>query len=249
MPFIAKKLFAALILPPVGPIIVIAIALLLMNSKPRLARVMSWAMIAILLAMCWPPVSTTLTRLNFAGEVFDPQQAATAQGIVILGGGMRGHAVEFGSDAPSILTLERVRYGAYLAKQTHLPVLVTGGSLRGLEAEALAMRRMLEQEYGVTVKWVEPESINTHQNAIFSARLLQQDDVRRVVLVTHAVDSIRAIREFSAAGLEVIPAPTLVPTAEVTTAWDLLPSMSAFTGSYWALYELIANAAFTLGLN
>lgn len=250
MTFIVKKLFAALILPPVGPILLIAIALMIMNSRPRLARVMGWSMLAILMAMCWPPVSTGLTQLSFDGRLLDPENIRGAQAIVIMGGGIRGRALEYGADAPTTLTLERLRYGAFVAKKTHLPVLVTGGSLRGFDAEANVMRRILEEEFNVPVRWIESQSRDTHQNAINSAKLLQQDDIRRVILVTHAVDSVRAIREFSGAGLEVIPAPTVVPTSSlIDSDWDWVPSMSAFNGSYWALYELSANLALSLGLN
>ena len=53
--------------------------------------------------------------------------AADAEAIVILGGGTRRNAPEYGGDTLGRLTLERVRYGAQVAKLTALPVLVTGG--------------------------------------------------------------------------------------------------------------------------
>ena len=51
--------------------------------------------------------------------------------IVILGGGVRRHAAEYGGDTLGQLTLERVRYGARVARLTGLPVLVSGGSVFG----------------------------------------------------------------------------------------------------------------------
>ena len=58
-------------------------------------------------------------------------QARSAQAIVILGGGVRRNAPEYGGDTVGRLTLDRVRYGAFVARATGLPVLVTGGVVRG----------------------------------------------------------------------------------------------------------------------
>ena len=52
----------------------------------------------------------------------------------------------------------------------------------------------------------------------------------------------RAIPEFERTGLAVVPAPTLVTTDRLEGIADFLPSMSALSGSYYALYELLANA-------
>src|SRR6185369_731300 len=61
------------------------------------------------------------------------QALSNVQAIVILGGGRRSDSPEFGGDTVSHYTLERVRYGAQLARQTGLPVLVSGGSVFGEE--------------------------------------------------------------------------------------------------------------------
>ena len=47
---------------------------------------------------------------------------------MILGGGLRRSAPEYGGDTLGRLTLERLRYGAMLAKRTGLPVMVSGGT-------------------------------------------------------------------------------------------------------------------------
>jgi hypothetical protein len=69
-----------------------------------------------------------------------PPDLATAKNpdaIVILGGGVRPEAIDCGGDTLRRLTPERVRHGAYLARQTGLPVLVTGGAPdAGTRAEA-----------------------------------------------------------------------------------------------------------------
>ena len=141
------------------------------------------------------------------------------------------------------LTLERVRYSALVAKATQLPVLVSGGRLSGArQSEARLMSNALEHEYAVPVRWREGRSRNTHENAQYSAALLKRDGVTRVVLVAHAIDIPRAAAEFKAAGVDVIPAATGLPSPYVASAWDWFPSIYALQDSRDALYELIANA-------
>ena len=113
------------------------------------------------------------------------------------------------------------------------------------------MREALEREYSVPVKWVESSSRNTHENAVFSATLLNSAGISEVLLVSHGVDSRCAQREFRAAGLRVIPAPTVIGgrSLAIETFGDFLPSMNALEASYLALYELLGNVAMTLHLN
>ena len=174
----------------------------------------------------------------------DPALVRDAQAIVILGGGVRT-APEFGGETLGRLTLERVRYGARVARQTALPILVSGGAVYGGTAEAVLMKRALEEEFNVTVRWAEERSRDTRSNAAESAAILRPADVRRVLLVANGFDMPRASAEFALAGLEVIPAPTYIAQAELAFhhPLELLPSMSALQGSYYALYELLGGLA------
>jgi uncharacterized SAM-binding protein YcdF (DUF218 family) len=168
---------------------------------------------------------------------------------VILAGGLRRAAPEYGGDTLNGLSLDRVRYGARLARRTGLPVLVSGGIGAGESREADLMRRVLEEELGVKVRWTENRSRNTRENAQRSAVLLREANARRVVLVTHGVDMRRAGAEFRAAGLEVIAAPTGLPGTAPLGWRDWVPGLGAFAGSYYALYEHLANAMRAMGLN
>ena len=50
--------------------------------------------------------------------------------------------------------------------------------------------------------------------------------------------------EFATAGLETIPAPTgLLPPLQPSVLLDYFPSVDGLQWSYYALYELYANAA------
>jgi uncharacterized SAM-binding protein YcdF (DUF218 family) len=241
--FLLKKLLAALVLPPTGPLLLAVAGALMLRRRPRTGRALVWAGLVILLALSLSPVSDLLLRLANDSPAVRLEDARTAQAVVILGGGVRREALEYGGDTLGRLSIERVRYGAKIARETGLPVLVSGGSVWGDTAtEASLMRAALEKEFNVPVRWAEDRSRNTHENAQLSAAILKRDGVKRVVLVIHGFDIRRARAEFVAAGLEVVPAPTQIPNFSIAGPLDFVPSVAALQGSYYALYELLANA-------
>ena len=64
------------------------------------------------------------------------------------------------------LTLQRLRYGAILARATGLPILVAGGASNpGIASRAALMQRVLERELSVAVRAVEGHSSDTLSNA------------------------------------------------------------------------------------
>ena len=241
---IARKALAALVLPPTGPLLLAVIGLALLGRRPRLGRALAWLGVAGLLVLSLPVVSHALVR-SLEPPALDLQRTGDAQAIVILGGGVRRNAVEFGGDTLARLTLERVRYGALVARRTGLPVLVSGGSVYGGTAEATLMKRALEQEFSVEVRWSEERSRDTHSNAVESAAILLPAGVKRVILVAHGFDMPRASAEFASAGLQVTPAPTQLAGERFSFdhVVELAPSMSALQASYYALYELLGEAA------
>lgn len=165
---------------------------------------------------------------------------STAQAIVILGGGIyRGD----GDKVPDTLgarTLERVMLGAQAYRKLHLRVAVTGGKSGGAHSsEASLMKSVLEGDLDVPVSWAEDQSRSTYENAVLTARLLKPENVRTVVLVTHAWHMKRAIWSFEHAGLRAIPWPALPTVAAADRPADYLPSIDALQQSYYALHEAI----------
>jgi uncharacterized SAM-binding protein YcdF (DUF218 family) len=238
-----RKVLAAIVLPPIGPLLILVVGALLLPRTPRIGRGLVWAGIAALVLLSTGIVARGLLWVVDVSPPLRLEDASSAQAIVILGGGVR-EAPEYGGDTVARLSLDRVRYGARLARATGLPVLVTGGTFWGEgPAEGVVMREVLEREFGVPVKWVESRSRNTHQNAVRSAAILKPDEVTRVVLVAHGFDMRRAIAEFQAAGLEVVPAPTFVAPATPLVFGDFVPNVFALQSSYYALYEILANLA------
>jgi uncharacterized SAM-binding protein YcdF (DUF218 family) len=239
-----RALAKALMLPPAAPLLVALIGLALMRRRPRLGRTLATLGVLVLVLISLPAVAFWLVRVVDDTPPIDPASAASAQAIVILGGGVRIGAPEYGGDTLARLTLERVRYGARLARVVKLPVIVSGGrSAPAHESEARLMKDALENEFGVPVRWIEDRSRNTHENAVMSAAILRPAGVRRVVLVAHSFDMPRASAEFAAAGLETIAAPTGILPAHSGDVLEYVPNAQALLVSYYALYELAANAS------
>lgn len=154
----------------------------------------------LLLALAGFLVSTTagaallMWGLEHQGMTPRPEKlAGRVDAIVVLGG-----------------RTARIHDGARLHLSTGIPLLLTGKGTgdSGFEAESEKMEDILLRSYGVGPRWVETESIDTHQNAVFSWCLVSGMGVRRVALVTDAFHMPRARAEFEAAGFRVVPAPS-----------------------------------------
>lgn len=133
-----------------------------------------------------------------------------AQAIVVLEGGRYDNAPEYHQQTmPSAYTLARLQYAAYLYRQMHLPILVSGGDKFNQKVrDENFMAKSLNNDFRVPVRWVETKSEDTYQNAQYSARILKSAHVHAVILVTDAVHMKRALWTFQQAGLEAIPAST-----------------------------------------
>lgn len=239
-----KALIKALVLPPTGLLLVAALGLALRSRLPRGARALTSVGVLGLLVLAMPITGDFLLQFVDTSPVLATAEAKRAQAIVILGGGIRRDAPEYGGDTLGTLTLERVRYGARVARQTGLPVLVTGGSVLGGDPEAMVMRASLASEFGVPVRWVETRSRTTHENAVYSAEILKKEGIRRVLLVAHGFDMRRATAEFTAQGIDPIGAPTGKRDTTHDSVLDYVPSMGGLLSSYWATYEILAYLVF-----
>ncbi|UVA80420.1 YdcF family protein [Pandoraea commovens] len=226
MPFdwLARNLLVSLFLPPANVLVLAAMALVCWRRFPRSGKALAIAAALALWLQATPWFGNRLSHSLDVAPVLDiktidavrsssaSDEAATLpQAVVILGGGVSLGATEFGRRDGADLhpsALARVRYGAFLARHAQLPVLVSGGAPSGYPvSEGQLMANVLQEEFGVPVRWIEGQSLNTAQNAIFSARMLTNVGVTRVYLVTNAWHMRRARDQFVRAGLTVVPAP------------------------------------------
>lgn len=237
-----KRLLGELAVPPANVLLLILLGWLLGRRWPRLGRAVSLAGVLSLWLLSTPLVAGWLAQSVEDYPPLDLQQHVDAQAIVILAGGTRRDAPEYGSDVPRAATLQRMTYATAVARATHLPVAVSGGAMRAGEAEALVMKRFLERDFKVPVAWAETASRDTRENALYSYRMLKTQGIRRIVLVTTSAHMRRSVREFRAAGFEVIAAPTDFAAHDEFGLFQFVPMMQALGRSQVALHELLGEA-------
>ncbi len=133
------------------------------------------------------------------------------QAIIILGGGRQRGALdllEYQYQNLSPQSIERLRAGATLARVTNLPILLSGGTPDRVEekdlSEARIMNMVLKQELGIQARWLEEQSNTTQENALQSAKILNQEGIKNIYLVTHFWHIPRAKAQFEKQGLKVI---------------------------------------------
>jgi uncharacterized SAM-binding protein YcdF (DUF218 family) len=210
---------------PVGLACLLIILALLSGKRSGLRKI---ALILALLVLFlggnrW--VAMGLAR-SLERRYLPPDPMPAAQAIVVLGGGTES------PDPPRLMTEvnsagDRVLYAAWLYQQGKAPVILASGGMLDWEqrqtTSAQNMAALLEM-IGVPPRAIllQPDSRNTYEDALYSARLLKAAGIRRILLVTSAWHMPRALRLFQAQGLEVVPAPTDFNVTDV--AWKELTS-------------------------
>ncbi len=234
-----KAVSRALLLPPMGLLLLAVLGAILLGLRYRRS---GWACLVAGLSLIWllsvPVVADGLTALVATYPAFDPVKPTSAQAIVILGGGGgRSIAPEYGGQpAAELELLERLNYGAWLARLTHLPILVTSDP-----DNAQLMAVSLTRDFQAPPRWVESNSHDTFENARNTAALLRAQHVNSILLVTSAVHMVRAAREFSATGLIVTAAPAQMPAQREYWPYRYLPNPEGMQRSNRAVYELLGE--------
>lgn len=247
-----RFIFKQLLMPPGVFLLLILLAWLCWSWRPRLAARGLAIGLGGLWLMSLPVVveyaARALEREPALAEVHWPQLAQRADVIVVLGSGREEADPAWGSDQPTATALERMRYAARLHRASGLPLLLSGGLHYGRPpSEAGLMAESLQRDFGVPVRWLEERSRTTWENALYSAELLREQGVRRVVLVTQASHMPRARWCFERAGLEVVVAPlgfVSVPNARPLGGW--LPEGKALWQNTRLLNEALGQLAYPL---
>jgi uncharacterized SAM-binding protein YcdF (DUF218 family) len=242
--FYVKKILEALLLPPIGPLLLIAFGMWLARRR-RIGALLATAGVLGLTALSVPAVANALLRAQETFTPLDIDRLRGTQAIVVLGGGSNYAAPEYGGDTVSRATLERLRYAAVLQRRSGLPLLVSGGAPFNGLPESLSMKEVLEKEFAVKVRWTESASRDTAENASFSAPILKNDGIQRIVLVSHAWHLPRAVAAFERQGLTVIAAPTGFTRDSPSLLENLLPSAFALEKSRTALNEWLGRVLAT----
>ena len=211
MTFYLVKIIQMLLMPPALMILIILAGLIVLRWSQRYGKMLIASGIVLIVAVSLPILTNTLLNTMEYIPALSRKQlnSVNAQAIIILGGGSYLNAPEYEKDTVSTVTLERIRYGAYIYKQINLPILVTGGRVYDYvkTAEATSMKAVLENELNTPVRWPEDQARNTWENAQYSYQILKQENITNIILVTHALHMPRSVMCFEAVGFEVTPAP------------------------------------------
>lgn len=238
------RLIEALVFPPGLYLLLLIGAWLIVRRRPQLA---GWTFGVLILCFYTTsaqifsdPVIASLERT----PALTPQQLANpqAQAIVILASGYYDPAPEYPATTVDDANLVRIRYGAFLHRQTGLPVIVSGGKLFGADRSlAEVMAEVLRNEFGIADVILEDQSRTTYENALYSQRVLAAKNMDTVYLVTHAWHMPRSQTVFEQVGVKVIPAPTKFSARESFWFSKWLPSAAGISQTRIALHEILGR--------
>jgi len=239
-----------LVAEPVLLVLIIGAVGTLMIFRNRIAGIaIVGSAFLLLYALSTPVVSEQLLAVTelpdgaLSERRFESEKPGT---IVVLSAGRHRSAPEYGGETVDAVSLERLRYAAHVARKTDLPVLVSGGRHRDNETPlAQLMKKVLEEDFRVAVRWVEDRSRDTFENALFSAKMLRNENIGSAILVTHAFHMRRAAEAFEQAGIHIVPAATVfASTGSAFEMRDLMPQARSLVGSAYALHELVGLVAY-----
>ena len=237
--YLLSKLFTYLVLPP-G---IFIFALFLAGYFSRKFR---WFFISLAI------VFYLLSIKVVANFLLEPLERITtkdinASAVVVLAGGSNSNGlIKAYPDA-----FKREFYGFYLAKKKGLPLVFSGGGLdRQSEAKNASSDFKLMQELSNSTLpiYYEDKSLNTKQNALYSAKLFDKIKLpKKVYLVTSAYHMKRSIIYFKKAGFKVSAKPVDFKVEKSYNFYDYLPNIGNFINSYKAIHEYIGILVASVG--
>ena len=248
-----KPMLTALVLPPVPLLLALLLGARLM--LPR--RGWGWLIVLASVGGLWltacsgfarviepllltasPPLRPERIaelRAEAKSAVVDKRTGNSRVAIVVLGGGVEPYAPEYGTSNLASYSLESLRYGLWLGRETGWPVAFSGGigwGNRPGTPEADVAARIATEEYGRPLRWAESESRDTRENAARSVALMRESGVQHVLLVTRGWHMQRAKRLFEEAAhpggmrIEAAPMGLATPVEIPLLAW--IPSSAGF---------------------
>ena len=243
-----KPLFTALLLPPVPLLLLVLVSTRLVMWRRGLA----WALLLLAVSGLWlsacsapgewlqrslisPPPPLSVDRIAELRRVVVGGKTGVA--IVVLGGGRESRAPEYGVASLSPLSLERLRYGIWLSRETGAPVLFSGGLAHAAQpgaSEAEVAADIAARDFLRPLKWTESRSRDTRESAQFTIGALRDQGVKQLVLVTHGWHMARAQRAYQdatayqAVNLEIVAAPMGLAQRVERPALRWVPSSEGF---------------------
>lgn len=253
-----KPLLGSLILPPVPFLVLILVGARLMYRR----RLLAWGLLMFGVIGIWACTTTAVSGALTNGLLMPPRalspteiaelKKAPKTAIVVLGGGRKLLAPEYGLSTLKDWSIERLRFGIWLSRETSLPILFSGGIGHGGQpgpSEAEIAARIADREFNHPLRWTETTSRDTNENAYRSLAILQEQGIQRVLLVTHSFHMRRAMAAFERAkqranlDIQIVAAPMDVAPSGRMVFGDWLPSIDGFEDTRLALHEWLGRLA------
>ena len=256
--FLSKLL--PLFLYPLGlACLLMVVALVMWWRRSRWVPIpISLALMVLLLASnSW--IANSLVK-SLEWQQIPAKALPSADAIVILGGATKSTF----PPRPGVDLSEqgdRVLYGAQLYREGKAPVVIASGGRifwrGGGPSESADIAKIL-QTIGVPASAIlqDPTSLNTYENAVNVKKIMKEQGIRRVLLVTSAMHMPRSLRIFQRQGIEAIPAPTdfLVSQQELeepnsspqATVLSLIPDADRLQMTTRALKEYVGSLVYRL---
>lgn len=251
----ASKFLFLFIEPSSLVLILLVLSWLAGKSLPRLARV---ALIIAILVFCFfsCPITSNWLVHTLEDRFADRSilTAPTVEAVVVLGGSIRlPNGVHPSSGITD--TSDRLLVATRLYRAGKAPFVVVSGGDNALVSdpsqknESDEMRALLE-EWGVpnSAILVDGASINTHENALFTRRILAPKSIDHIMLVTSAMHMPRAVGSFRKVGFDVDAAP-----ADFRSGWSdpkgvfaWVPSPGALVNSTELIHEWVGLVVYKL---
>lgn len=211
------------------------------KREKRLAGVLA-ALVFVFYLACTQFVSERL--MGALESAYEPPANPQGDVIIMLGGGaypdtpdVSGRGTLCSSPANRLLTAVR------LQRQLDLPIILSGGQVYSDSgAEAVIAKRIL-MDLGVPEDkiLVEGRSVNTTQNAQFSAEIMRERGLTKPILVTSAFHMRRSVLNFEKQGIEVTayPADYRTNTRHDFHYNKLKPSVGALDDNVIVMQEVL----------
>lgn len=205
-----RYLIKAALFPPGIFILGLLLAWLLRRKLPTTAQVLFVSFLTALWLFATPKMQVWLAAPLEVDEPFEfTQQAARPDVIVVLGGGQRVYSTAWGGHQLSQHSLQRLVKGVELAQELNVPLLLTGGEHFGQPpSEAEVMAALIARTWQVPQPvFLETQSRTTWENAVYSAKIVREQQWHHILLVSDRWHLPRASWSFAQQGLQVTTAP------------------------------------------
>ncbi|GAB3890336.1 YdcF family protein [Larkinella knui] len=249
--FLSKVL--SFLLMPMGLLTIALLVAVLTKNQARRRK-------ALVFAVVWLLISGNgflTNELSLWWEIPPavlPARTSPRVGVVLTGGmvkvnGQPRHRIYLGDQA------DRMGQALLLYKSGQIQKILISGGIGGILQHEVADEGQMTRQFlilaGIPAQDVllENRSRNTHENALFSAPVLQQRfKGYEYVLITSAWHMRRAIGCFQKQHIPVTPYPAAFASGprEFAPNHLLLPSEKALFDFYWLIHEFVGYAAYRI---